>query len=151
MNREASQRILLPGFRIDNDGYWAIFGEADKHLRAEFTGLDRFAEVLLKSLNELFVKRNRDFRTRRATVGRAIAFFRAGEERELADEKNVGLDVLNGAIHDAGFVVENAQANDFSTEPLDIFGGVGFFDGEQDEQAFLNGGFDCAANRHFGF
>lgn len=142
--------MLLAVFGIDDDGDGAVIGKADEHLSAEIAGADRFAEVLLKLLNELFVKRNRDFRSRRAAVGRAIAFFRAREERELADEKDLALDVLNREIHDVGFVVEDAQPNDFSTEPLDVFGGVGLFDREQDEQTFLNGGFGCAANRHFG-
>src|SRR5262249_238826 len=108
-----------------------------------------FAEILLKSLEEFFVESNRELGTCRAAVRRAIAFSRARKEGELADEKDFALNILDGEIHDAGFIVEDAQSNDFAADPFDVVGCVGLFNGEKDEQTFLNSAFGCAGNCDF--
>lgn len=113
-------------------------------MSAEFSGLDWLAEILLESLNEILVERNGDFGSSGAAVRGTIAFSCAGEESELTDEKNVALNFLDGTIHDAGFIVEDAQANDFSAEPFDVFRCVRLLNSEKDEQAFLNSAFDRA-------
>jgi len=142
---------LFAGFGIDDDGHGAIVDETDEHLSTEFSGLDRLAEILPKSFDKVLVERNREFGSSRTAVGRAIAFSCAGEKSELADEKNVALRFLDGAVHDPVLVIEDSKANDFSAEPFDVFGRIGFFDGEQNEQALLNRGFDCSSDLHFGF
>lgn len=125
-----SEIVLLAEFGIDDDGDRAVIDEADDHLSTELAGLNRFAEILLQSLNKFFVKGNCEIRPGRAAVRRSIAFSRAGEKSELTDEKNFPLHVLDGTIHDTGFIVEDAQANDFPAEPFDIFRRVGLFDRE---------------------
>ena len=85
--------LLLPQFGIDDDRYGTVVSQSDKHLSAEFSDLDRLSELLLKLLNESFVQGNGDFRTGGAAVRRAVAFSSAGKKCELADEKDLALNI----------------------------------------------------------
>lgn len=126
-------------FCIDNYCDWAVVEKGDFHVGTEAACLDRFAKVGADLLNELFVKGDGDFGTGGFAVGGAVAFLCAGKECELADDKDISTNVLDGAVHNALVVAEDAEANDFSAEPFDVFVSIGFFDGYQDEQTVLDG------------
>src|SRR6266498_5091311 len=51
---------LLSLLRIDYQGDRSVVHQRHLHLRAEFTGLDRFAEVFGEPAQERFVERDRD-------------------------------------------------------------------------------------------
>jgi len=93
-----------------------------------------------------FEKRRGNLRLRRANVGRPIAFLRAGEEGELADDENFPGCFLYGAIHDALIVIEQAEPHDLPRKPFDVVGAIGIFHGDECEQAMLNRGFHSSGD-----
>src|SRR5207247_2190161 len=91
------------------------------------------------------------FRSSGAAVRRTVAFPGAGEERELADDEKVSSDLLDGAVHDAVFVIENPQTGDLPAQPLEVLVRVRLLDGQQHEQPLQDGPFDIAGDGDFGF
>lgn len=142
---------LFARLGIDDDGDGTVIDEADEHVSAEFTGLDWIAEILREPRQEALIQWNGEVRSGRANVGRAIAFFGAGEQGELADDENSSAHLLNGTVHHIVFIIEDSEPDDFSAQPFDVFVRVSFFDGHKHEQALLNGAFDFSVNGYIGF
>src|SRR6266542_354513 len=137
---------LFPVLRIDEEGHRAVINETYLHVGAEFTGPDGPAKVFGQLSQERLVKRHSDFRPGCPVVGRPIAFLRAGEQSELADEQDVPLNFLDRSVHDALLVVENSQANNLAAQPFDVLRRVGFLHGQQNEKPFLNRAADLAVD-----
>ena len=86
---------LFAGFGIDDDGHRAVIDEAYKHMGAEASGLNRLTKIRGESGDEAFVERHRNFGTRGTAEGWTVAFFCAREQRELADDQDFAVDILN--------------------------------------------------------
>ena len=67
----------FPGLGIHQDRHRSVVDQAHLHVRAELAGLDRLPQVLREASNELFVKRNGNFRSGGSGVGRPITLLRA--------------------------------------------------------------------------
>jgi len=136
--------MLFPGFSVDDDGDGAIVGQGDLHVGSEFTGLDRAAEFVTEFLQESLVEGNSGLWRGGASVRGTVALLRAGVKGELTDDQCLALDLLNGSIHEPGWVAENAEPGNFAGKPVDVGLGIGGFHGEQDEQSLFDRSADLA-------
>lgn len=104
---------LLAIFGIDPDGDGAIVDEADLHIGTEFAGLDGDTCGLLELVDEGLVEGFGVFGSCGADEGRAVAFFDAGVEGELADDEELSIDAVDVGIDGSGLVCEESHAGDF--------------------------------------
>jgi len=74
----------------------------------------------------------------------------AAFEQLLADQQNPTARFLHRTVHQTLFIIENPQADDFPAQPFNVLRRIGILDGQQDEQAILNRGFNGANDRHIG-
>ena len=79
---------LLAILAVHNNCHRAVIYQADLHVGPKFTGLNRPAKIYSKLADELLIKRDGNFRAAGTAVGRAVAFFGAGKQGELADQQN---------------------------------------------------------------
>ena len=114
LSRESSAAPLLACLGIDHNGHWPVIDERNLHVCAKFSSGDGLAEVGGEFVEEHFVERRGGLRFRRANVGRAISFLRAGEEGELADDENFPACFLYRAVHHALIVIEQAEPRDLA-------------------------------------
>jgi hypothetical protein len=70
----------------------------------------------------------------------------------LTDHQDFGAGFLDGSVHHARVIVEDAKPRDFPGQPLSIFRRIRFFARDQDLQAFTNRrmSFSLDANSRFG-
>ncbi len=64
--------------------------------------------------------------------GGAVAFFGGGVECELADDEDFSCGIEYAEVHFILIIRKDAEAGDFSAEPLDIRDVVSGFDSEKD-------------------
>ena len=111
---------LLAVFRVDPDGDGTIVEEVDHHMRTKDTALNFSARFRLKLFAEFFVQPVCLIRWRRTQERRAISLSCAGEECELADDKQAAIIFLHRAIHCALFIRKDAESCDLARQPEDI-------------------------------
>lgn len=131
---------LLAGFGVEPDGDWAVVDEGDLHVCAEDAGGDGEVGFCGEGGAELVAEWGGGIWSGGADEGWAVSFFYGGEEGELGDDEEAAGDVSDGAVHEAGVVGEDAEPCDFAGEPRDVFGAVGFFDADEEEEALADGG-----------
>lgn len=78
------------------------------------------------------------FGARGVGVRRPSSFPCIAVERKLGDDKDFTIDVGQCGVHFAIFVIKNAQAGDFSSQPLRFSLAVAVGDAEQDHKAFAD-------------
>ena len=132
--------MLFAGFGIEPDGDWAVVDEGDLHVCTEDAGGDGEVSGSGEGGAELVAERGGGFWSGGADEGRAVSFFDCGKEGELGDDEEATGDVGDGEVHEPGVVGEDAESGDFSGEPEDVFGAVGFFDADEEEEALADGG-----------
>ena len=82
------------------------------------------------------------FGARSPNEARTRAFFRRGVQCKLADDKYLSVYVAYRLVHFAVCISENAQTRYFSSEPINIFWAILFFNADENHQALI----DCPAN-----
>jgi len=111
----------------------------DLHHGPKATGGHGAAEGGFELADEALVERDRGGGTRGVVEGRARAFARAGDERELAHNEGAAVGVADGEIHLAVGVLKNAERGDFLGKPFSVVRRVAGGDTEQDEEAAVDG------------
>ena len=72
--------------------------------------------------------------------GGAVAFFGGGVECELADYEDFSCGIEYAEIHFILIIRKDAEAGDFSAEPIDIRDVVSGFDSKKNEKTVIDGG-----------
>src|SRR5207244_901808 len=98
-----------------------VVDEADLHICSKLTALDRFAKLCRESAQELFVKRNGNGGRSGADIRWTVAFFGAGEERELAHYDDFPTGFKDGAIHNRSVVRKDPEPDEFASQPFAVF------------------------------
>ena len=147
---EGRRRCLLANFGIDDERYRAVVDECDLHHGGELSGGDRPAERGGHLRDKGLIERLGEGRGGGGVEGRARAFARAGEKRELADDQDATANIHDGAVHLTCVVGENAEFGELLGEPFAVLGGVVLCDSEQYEQAGPNLAVDHAVYRDAG-
>ena len=132
--------------RVHADSHRPVVDEFHGHVRTESAGFNGAAEVGFQAQAEVFVERDGDVVARCADVGGAVPFLVGGHQRELAHDKQLAAHVDNAAVHDAVRVVEDAERQNFSHEPVGIVPRVRGFDAEEDKEALPDAGLLCAGD-----
>ena len=66
-------------------------------------------------------------------------FARAGQQRELADDKNAASDIDDGKIHPSALVGKKFLPRDFSGQPRDVVSGVIRRNSDKNQQTASDG------------
>jgi hypothetical protein len=138
--------LLLAELRIDDDGDRSVVDQIHLHIGAEFSGLNGLPGIGGQPLDKRFVDGHGDLRAGRAAVRWAVSFARAGKERELTHEKDFARGFRDALVHNTGTIWKNSQADDLAAQPFDVVRNIGFFDGQEHEQALFDSHFSEAAN-----
>lgn len=120
---------------VDEDGDGAVVGEGDFHVGSEDAACDGFSEFGFEGGAEGLVEGFGDGRRGGGEERRTVSFAGGGVEGELADDDDIALDFLDGAVHFAFVIGEDAHAGDFRDEPGEVIRGVAFLDAEEDEES----------------
>jgi hypothetical protein len=67
-------------------------------------------------------------------------------EGELAYQQDLAASIFDRAVHHSPGVIEDAQIDNLSTKPFDVFGRIGVFDAKEDQEAIADGGSDYFFN-----
>lgn len=133
--------ILFPIFGIQKDCHRTIIHKIDEHVRAKFSRLNFLAGDSFEDRKEFVIPRDRNFRFSRAEVRRPIPFPRARKKCELADDEQTALNVLDGLVHHAVFIVKHTKADNFSAHPFDVRGVVRIFNSHKHDKPLPNRAF----------
>ena len=105
---------------IKGKGNRTIICISDMHMCAKDSTGDGNA-LFFKQGKRFVVQRFGDLRVRRPVVGGAVAFAEVCQQSELADEKNVTVDLLQIEVHLAVFIPKTADLGNFFADPLQLF------------------------------
>src|SRR5690606_19131374 len=101
-----------------------------------------------KRLCKLFIDGNSDVGFRRTKVRRAISLAGTGMQGELTDDDNITIDIADTKIHNAGFIVEDAQVDDLRRKPFNVVPTLSVFIPNEQQQSLSYGSLDLAFYRY---